>query len=125
MSEYIWRPLARVKVNPNGAAWTPAIECTIPNRIYRLRTAGKWKVDSKECTADGDPALPKPSQSLICPTASRGALVAKIGGGTADNSGTILGIGRYCIIQTTPSATQNLVGPLYLGANDVPEAMLK
>jgi hypothetical protein len=58
---------------------------------------------------------------LVCPNAPRGALIAKFGGGTADNGGAIVGIGRYCIIQIT----QNLVGPVYLGANDLPEAMAK
>ena|SRR5438045_1063173 len=123
MDEYIWRPLKTVSVQPKKAVWTPAIDYMVAKRIYRLQAKpdGKWTIDKKDCSADGDASLTKPSQGLPCSDSPKGALIAKIGGGTADNKGTIRAIGRYHVLQLDDSQ----VGPLYLGINELPEALTK
>jgi hypothetical protein len=124
MSKLFWRDLARLKVpTPAGSAWTPALDFLTVNRIYRIRVADgeKWKPAgaATECTADGVNAEARDS-SLVCAEASYGALIAKIGGSTADKTGIVFGVGRHCIRQVTDPTK---LGPLYLGMNDSLERM--
>ncbi|MGO4884027.1 MAG: hypothetical protein ACLP59_24870 [Bryobacteraceae bacterium] len=83
----------------------------------------RWTIHSGEdCTADGDALLSRSGPLLLdnCPA---GALIAKIGGGSADvkpDKTTIFGVGRHCVFSVT-EATKT--GSLYLGINDVRESM--
>jgi hypothetical protein len=127
MSEFIWRKLKTVEVpEAQGLIWTPALDYLIPKRMYRLRaiSAKQWTLDSapSSCPPDGyDIGLPRNADPL-CNGSPFGALIAKVGGGTADRSGIIFAVGRYCIYQP---ADDSKTGPLYLGANDLPSAMSK
>ena len=126
MSDFIWRPIATVALNvpePQTAAWTPAIDFIAANRLYRIKAAGTWRLcdAGTDCGADGM-EIPPRSSDPVCAGSPFGALIAKIGGGTADKSGTIIAVGRYCVYQIT-DATKT--GPLYLGVNDKYELMTK
>jgi hypothetical protein len=126
VAEFIWRKFKDVKVpEPQDAAWTPALDYIIPKRLYRLqaKAAGKWTLDGgTECTADGYDSGPPRNGDPVYSGSPFGALIAKVGGSTADHSGTIFGVGRYCVFQIADEAK---TGPLYLGANDLPPAMSK
>lgn len=127
MTDFIWRKLKTVRVpDPQGAAWTPALDFLISKRMYRLqvKSANQWTLDgaSSACTSDGyDGGLPR-NGDPVCPGSPFGSLIAKIGGGTADRAGIIFGVGRYCVYQ---AADDTKTGPLYLGANDLAPGMIK
>ena len=126
-----WTPVKSVKVpEDETTAWTPALDSVAPNRLYRLKvTSGKWKVDGTETSADGLFSATNQSQDLICKNAPFGALVAKLGGGTADASGTVFAVGRYCVYAAPTDgkpadakppdakAPDLKASPLFLGAN--------
>ncbi|MBX3305911.1 MAG: hypothetical protein KF751_07640 [Nitrospira sp.] len=135
MDEHIWRSVRILKVPKfQGAMWTPALDSLIPKRLYRIRVkdGATWQLDgaTAACSADGYDQPPQRSGDSICTTAHFGALIAKIGGGTADKiepntaakTGTIFGVGRYCVFQI-PDDTK--IGPVYLGANDLLSGMSK
>ncbi|HWC98927.1 MAG TPA: hypothetical protein VG456_19340 [Candidatus Sulfopaludibacter sp.] len=122
----MWRKLKEVKVpeqakaaNVAGIVWSKALDFVAPKRLYRLQVqaGGKWKAQgqSAECTADGYPRDIARSADPLVAAAPLGCLIAKIGGSTADNTGTIFAVGRYCVFQIEEAKA----GPLYLGANDV------
>jgi hypothetical protein len=127
MSDFIWRPAATVKVpDSQGAVWTPAIDYLAPNRLYRIRAkdgAATWTIDGAKnaCGPDGIDVPPR-SSDPICAGSPYGALIAKIGGGTADKTGTIIPIGRYCIYRVADPVKP---GPLYFAVNDQYEWMTK
>jgi hypothetical protein len=128
MEDYIWRKLKTVKVpDPQTVAWTPALDFLIPNRLYRFQVehTSRWKSDGAagECSADGyDNNGPQRNGDPLCITSPFGALIAKIGGSSADKSGTIFGVGRHCVCQISDIAK---LGPVYFGINDVAAAMTK
>jgi hypothetical protein len=127
VTDLVWRKLKTVKVpDPQSAAWTPALDYLVPKRMYRLQATdiSKWTLDGATiaCASDGyDAGLPR-NGDPICAGSPFGALIAKVGGGTADRTGTIFAVGRYCVFQV---ADDSKAGPLYLGANDLPAGMLK
>lgn len=128
MPELIWRKLKDVKVpDPQDAAWTPALDYLIPKRLYRLHvkeTANSWKLDgmTTTCTVDGTDLGAARSGDPIYRDSPFGALVGKVGGSTADHTGVIFGVGRYCVYQVSEEAK---AGPLYLGVNDLSVLMSK
>lgn len=127
MSDFIWRPAATIKVpDPTGAAWTPAIDYLAPNRLYRIRVKDKaatWTVEGAKnaCGPDGLDVPPR-SGDPICVGSPFGALIAKIGGGSADRSGTIIPVGRYCVYRVVDPVKP---GPLFFAVNDQFEWMTK
>jgi len=96
---------------------------------------GKWKPADfqNDCSADGDFSGNEPVQkqgtAAILSSAPLGALIARIGGSTADQSidtsatpnRVVFSIGRHCVfsVPTTPT------GALYLGVNDTGPNMIR
>ena len=135
MSNLIWRPLITLKVpDPQNVAWTLALDFIEKDKIYKISVAdnaGKWKLEgeSAECTADGiaNKTERAANSPLFLPNAPFGALIGKIGGGTADKgvptdvgSGSAtsvktFAIGRHYVIKITVDTEY---GPLFLGVND-------
>jgi hypothetical protein len=142
-----WKPLALVRVpaKPSGL-WELAAEYVGGSRLLRMRVVGQdekgnktsttWHVDKDlESPADGlssDPcAAQKPEkkpEAILTRAARRGALIAKIGGSTADipDAGSlstpygtkrVFPVGSQCII--TLASTDG--GPLFFTMNDWPE----
>jgi hypothetical protein len=76
-----------------------------------------WKPESADrCTADGDPTTAR-TDGLLIDTCAVGALIAKIGGSTAElkpDKDRVFGVGRYCVF----SADTTKTGALFLGIND-------
>lgn len=122
MDEFIWRTIKTLKVpEPAGSAWTPALDHVLVKRVYRITASGKWTVGEakKESAPDGVPMPETRTQELVCAGSPFGALIAKIGGSTADKTGSVFAVGRCCVFQFIEDAK---VGPLYLGANDIAAA---
>jgi hypothetical protein len=127
LTDLVWRKLKTVKTpDPSGVVWTPALDYLVPKRMYRLQTknTSQWTLDGANaaCNADGYDAGPPRNGNPLCSGSPFGALIAKIGGGTADSAGTIFAVGRYCVFQIVDDSKN---GPLYLGANDIPGGMSK
>jgi hypothetical protein len=83
----------------------------------------RWTPEmGKECTSDGDPSLDR-HNSVVMDGCAVGALIAKIGGSTADlkpdkEKMLIFGVGRHCVFSV---ADASKTGSLYLGINDTPQ----
>lgn len=119
-----------IKANPGGV-WTWAYEyvkgpAMIKIEAVEVEDSGKkkdalWKYGpSNQCTADGDLRSMVNIQNCILPGAPVGALIAKIGGGTAGTKdGKLFVVGRMSIIEID----QNTSGPILLTMNDELTAM--
>jgi hypothetical protein len=105
-----------VRAKPDGI-WTWVYEYVKGPAIIKFEANdAKWKYASnKQCTADGDLRSMVCTQNCIVPGAPVGALVAKIGGGTAGTrDGRVFVVGRMCIVEID----QNTSGPILLTMND-------
>lgn len=78
-----------------------------------------WQPEgTKECTADGETAL---DRTVLLATAPAGALIAKIGGSSADTTVDkvpLFAVGRHCVFTVE-------AGTLYLGVNDAVGSMAR
>lgn len=133
----VWLPLAivRIPARPVGL-WTLAHEYVPGVRLLRITVLQEdqdnrpvpitWNVSpSLACGPDGNFANPD-NVSLVCTTASYGALVGKIGGSTADlpdttpgntspwGSKKVFAVGTTCILNLAIADG----GPLFLTMND-------
>lgn len=132
-----------------GSTWTLALDWLTPGKLYRIEVRSvaeappsgdpeapkpapaplpaeeqKWTPfgASQACTADGDTTGLSRREPLLIPEARLGALIAKVGGGTADivvdKAATLLfPVGRYCVFKAPEDPK---TGPLFLAMNDSP-----
>jgi hypothetical protein len=137
MTQPIWNKIADVKVPENGKQWTLAVEILTVGRLMKIEVPAADTCTPQgfaaACSADGDfsgtarGTNPAPPGTQLLSIAPRGALIARIGGSTADQtidasdkpSRLIFSIGRKCIF-TVPSAP---TGSLFLAVNDDPARM--
>lgn len=81
-----------------------------------------WQPEgTKECTADGETAL---DRTVLLATAPAGALIAKIGGSSADTTVDkvpLFAVGRHCVF----TVEAGKAGTLYLGVNDAVGSMAR
>jgi hypothetical protein len=139
-----WQALDLVGIAARPAGfWTLAYEFVPGSRLLRMRA---WNEDQNKkqvpmtwdptkedhCGADGM-ARAAPTGALFT-SAGYGALIGKIGGGTADIPDTaggssgpyankkVFAVGSYCIVPLTTAADG---GPLFLTMNDKPEEFAK
>jgi hypothetical protein len=145
MTQPMWRKIVSELQAPEpGKQWKLALEVLTVGKLVKVEVVidaarnppenGTWTPQdfAAACSADGDfsgtargTALP-PGTPLV-PSAPRGALIARIGGSTTDQtvdtsvppSRVIFSVGRKCIftVPTTPT------GSLFLGINDDPARM--
>lgn len=142
MGQPTWRELGKVKV-PEAVTslWTKALDYVTPGKLYRIvvqpiaatppgmgTTPQTWTPESATtaCTADGDPSLAR-SDSVMLDTSPAGALVAKVGGSTADvqpdkDKLMVFSAGRHCVFSVADAAK---AGSLYLGINDTVSSRAK
>lgn len=117
------QPQAQQAVQPQPAVQPPDVAPPAPPLLRDQH----WRPESGvDCTADGDAALSRNGPLILdgCPA---GALIAKIGGSTADvkpdqEKNTLFSVGRHCVFSITDSTK---VGSLYLGMNDAKETMAR
>jgi hypothetical protein len=87
----------------------------------------RWTPESAAaCTADGDPTLTR-SSALTVESSAVGALIAKIGGSTADlkpdkDKLILFSVGRHCVFSISDASK---AGALYLGMNDTYDSQAK
>jgi hypothetical protein len=139
----VWRKVVPDLPVPkdNTKQWTLALEFLTAGKIIKIEAAGEWTPTgfTAPCTADGDlsgaarGAFTPPGNPLVA-SAPIGALIARIGGSTADTgpdtpptsspptvpARIVLSVGRECVF-TVPNAP---TGSLFLGINDDPTRML-
>lgn len=130
MGQPTWREIWKISVpNETGNAWTAALDYVTSGKLYKIVVASKekWTPESgTACNADGDATLTR-SSAVILDTSSVGALIARIGGSTADlkpdkDKLMIFSVGRHCVFSVTdPLKT----GSLYLAVNDTPSSQSK
>jgi hypothetical protein len=142
MTKPVWRELAAavpIEARPT-TLWTMVLECVPPKRRLRLsvlpalsKAVPQWHLSHTETISpDGLPHRPVPQgKSLLLASAPRGALIAKIGGSSADvpdasvTAGTnpwphakVFAVGVYCVVTL---ASTDAGGPLFLTMNDTLE----
>jgi len=141
----VWRKIvSEVAVPEPGKQWKLALDYLTAGRIMMLEVLidptrnppvpGTWTPDgfSGACSPDGDFAGTlhgdrSNSGALLVPSAPPGALIARIGGSTADQtldtgatpSRIMFSVGRKCVFSVPSTPT----GSLLLGVNDDPSRM--
>jgi hypothetical protein len=137
MSTPTWREIAKIDVPAEpGVVWTPALDYVTPGKLYLIKVdpdangnAQKWSPESGEpCTADGDASLTQSTTAAPLPGCSLGALIARIGGSTADMPGDkekllLFSAGRHCVFLQPADTAKS--GALYLGVNDASSSAAK
>jgi hypothetical protein len=143
MGQLHWRLLATVTVPENiGVRWSLAREFVPAGKLLRIQVKpvapappqaqgqpgisqgapAMWQPEgmNSPCDADGDVSQAM-SQSATLPMtrARRGALIGRIGGGSADEtpddkSMLLFAVGRLCVLQVPDDKR----GSLFLGVND-------
>ena len=140
-----WQLLDRVDIPAKPAGfWTLAHEFVPGSRLLRIHTLTEahearatpvsWSpLTGDNCGPDGAPTKNNKT-GLLCSTAAYGALIGKIGGGTADLPDStpgattlypnkrVFAVGTDAII-ALPTAADG--GPLFLTMNDKPEEFSK
>jgi hypothetical protein len=146
MATPIWRKIVSQLVVPEaGQQWTVALEALTVGKMMKVEVVvdpgatppipGTWtpKGYTNPCTADGyfdSEALPpggNPAPTPLLAGTPPGALIARIGGSTADQTidaaekpkRIVFSIGRRCVF-TVPDAP---TGSLFLGVNDAAARM--
>jgi hypothetical protein len=135
--------LFKVPAKPAGL-WTAIGDYIIGPRLLRLQVVDKdanaaaiattWSLDAATaCSPDGLIDAPA-AMNLLLPTALRGALIGKLGGGSADLPEStaantpittmypgrrVFTVGAYCVIRVSADDS----GQLFLTANDAPKEM--
>lgn len=121
MTELNWNPLTlltdKVPARPLGL-WTVVVAYVEGPVKIKIEAAGEWQfLPANSCGPDGHVVGGLIDGSLI-PGAPVGALVAKVGGGTAEKpdseKGVVFAVGRFCVL-TLPEGTG---GALFLTMND-------
>jgi len=83
-----------------------------------VKATGEWKyAEDRKCGPDGDTTLGFPQEVLLA-NVPRGALIAKVGGSTADKPDAtkqlVFAVGSECVVSLS-SANR---GPLFMIMND-------
>jgi hypothetical protein len=133
MRQLSWRSLEKVKIlaktdvlwsRPESTQSTPAKpdmrDIYIEGPVHlQIQVDGKWRLDKQtECGPDGSLKDGFKDDALL-KTAPMGALIAKIGGSTAEKptegGATVFAVGSFCIVRVAAETR----GTLYFAMNDV------
>jgi hypothetical protein len=144
MNPIHWTSLGLITVdaNPPGV-WQRVLDYVGGLRLLRLRVVNEDAKGAAVATTwyqgTGDEAGPDgkftsaaggaAKTGLLLPSALRGALIAKIGGSTADlpdpaapaapyGTKRVFAVGSYCVVNLSAAEA----GPLYLAMNDSPDS---
>jgi hypothetical protein len=108
-----------VPAKPEGL-WTAVYEFITGTIALRFTSKGEWSyAPNRKCGPDGEISLGLP-QDVMVPNAPIGALVAKIGGSSADkpdaSKQTVFAVGSECVVVLDGKSS----GTLFLTMNDEP-----
>jgi hypothetical protein len=88
-----------------------------PGKILKFAAKGEWHYlpgHPQRCGPDGFLGLPLPDEKLMLPTSPLGALIGKLGGGSADQKdGTVFAIGSFALV----SVPTNMPCTLFITIN--------
>jgi hypothetical protein len=122
MTPQTWQPVTlltdTIPAHPDSL-WTPVLEYVEGPIKLKFVATGTWEPvkGGSPCSPDGDAASPGVDDALS-KAAPIGALIAKVGGSTADrldaDKGSVFAVGSFCVIAL--SADQK--GALFLTMND-------
>ncbi len=120
-----WREavaLVEVPARPEGGLWSVAVEYVTGPHKFKISAEGEWGATHERLFGpDGDGFTSEGVDRCLVTTAPRGSLIAKIGGGTADRSGTLYPVGRLSVIELPdPGGSNPVHGTLFLTMNDDP-----
>jgi hypothetical protein len=125
MSTLQWTQIVKdleVPAKPDGL-WTIACEFIQGPAKLKITAEGIWQYADEDyalCGPDGNSVSYLSSSHCINVNAPVGALVGKIGGGTADVKGEVdFVVGRFCVL----SVPQDKSGTLFLSINDLPSSL--
>lgn len=120
MDQKSWSLLGSFPVQPVGAPWVRVLEYVPAGTLLRFEvdaTANlQWTYHESpalKCGPDGDAKTKVTADALPLTTAPAGCLLAKVGGSTAANDGTVFAVGSFCVRKLADADS----GPLYLGMN--------
>lgn len=102
-------------VAPAGE-WALVHEFIPPNTVVKVESSGRWHFDGAAGAVgpNGDPTFVANPDDRPMTSVPHGAVIAKLGGGTAGNSGgTLYGGGAFFVIATDATTC----GPLYIALN--------
>lgn len=105
----------QIAAQPNGGLWTSVHEFLPPGTLVRVLARGSWSYSRQmgQCGPDGDRTSFISPQQCLTKDALVGALICKVGGGTADVKGTIFPAGNQVIF-----AVPEPGGGLFMTIND-------
>jgi len=129
MTEPNWQNLTRVAIraNPDGL-WTKVADFVAGPRKLRFTATGSWNLaQGRPCGPDGSRAAGSPERAFL-PAAPLGALIAKLGGSSADApppsapgaaappscSYLMFAVGSFCTLEIQAASK----GPLFATMND-------
>lgn len=141
--EPIWQALKRVRVEARPVGlWGLAIDYVPGSRLLRFTVLttdqhggsapSSWSpIKGTDCGADGIPTTSPPKAGLLNTAALYGALIAKVGGSSADipdpssamapyGNKRVFPVGSYCVVLI--GSTEG--GPLFLTMNDSPDGFV-
>ena len=127
-AELQWNNLAtklKIPAKPVGL-WTRVHDVIVGPGLLKFEATGTWKYSVRfgnACTADGDTLAPLSPSKSLCPKCPVGALIAKIGGSSADcdtTASNIYPVGTFCVLSLKAKPDPNALepGPLFLTIND-------
>jgi hypothetical protein len=121
MSEMGWRQIVKdlaVPARPESGMWTLVHELIQGPCLLKISATGNWWYTDEAwggCGPDGGTVSAIGSSQCINPAGSVGALIGKIGGGTASSEGEqSFVVGRFAVI----SVEKDKAGALFLTMND-------
>jgi len=127
MNEPSWREIVKdldVRALPASGLWNVAFGYVSGPRKLKIEAKGTWGVTpDRPYGPDGDRFSSDAVEKCLCPIVPRGALIAKIGGGTSDRTGFIIAVGSLCTFDLADPAAPNITpvrGTLFLAMNDEP-----
>lgn len=98
---------------PSASPWTMVLD-NVSNVRLKIEASGTWSLSEDpllECGPDGTPVIP--NADCVTPDGPAGALLAKLGGGSAELKPKVITVvGSSCILVAGADG-----GPLFLGMN--------
>ncbi len=120
MSTPSWNKVSekKIKAQPEKGIWQLAYDYIEGPALLKIEATGEWNYSvnyAGTCSANGELASVIDPKRCIHESSPVGALIAKIGGSTADRTASVFTVGELCVRKVDNDTS----GPLFLTINDV------